>query len=107
MKIKSNNNIEVTYNFQINERAHNLLCHTVYIKQSEIPECLLIKEWEKQKITQPSSITSVPLGIRWRINLKNFQLTFKEEKIAELMFDLFLTDFEGKDIKKIIPEAFL
>ncbi len=107
MKIKSNNHIEVLYQHRTDERTHNVECHTAYIKQSQIPECMMIKEWEKREMTQPGTFKTASIGIRWRINLKNFQLTFKEEKLAEMVFDLFLTDFEGKYIKEIIPEAFL
>jgi len=110
MIVTSNEVLSVSYKPSDPDATGMLKCEVAYIKHSQMPECLFIRKWEDTKYQNPAQLLSKPvsLGWRWSIRLKNYNLTFNDEKFAYKMFNLLIQgSFEGCDLSERFPEYFL
>ena len=110
MKIEIQEDIALNYNPDPKDQHRaGLSVEVLYLQKKHIPKYLMIRKWEKTESLQTANISQRPasLGMRYSIPLKRFTITFKEYEVALKFFDLLHTDFEGKELKEEIPEAFL
>jgi hypothetical protein len=84
-------------------------CYLIYLKADQITDNPFVTTWEKTEAVNPNRLLSTKnLGTRWTIHLKDFTITLKDGDVADKLFEILLTeDFEGKEMKDLIPEVFL
>ena len=77
----------------------------IRITKSMIPENIFIDMFETQKINPSGNLMDNAVNVtQYNIQLNNFFITSENETIIDLLFDIFLGDFENKTIQELAPE---